>query len=311
MKKVSIVLPLLNEAGTLGELYRALTAALAGLPYDFELVFVDDGSSDGSLSLLEDLLSKDGRIRILSLARNFGHQAALVAGIEASVGEAVILMDTDLQDDPAAIHEFLGRWEDGYEVVYAVRVKRKESVAKRVAFRAFYRIQRLFVQVPMPLDAGIFGLMDRRVVEVLRRMPEKNRYLVGLRAYVGFRQIGVPVERGPRFAGEAKSLRRLIHLALDGIFAFSTVPLRLVTLLGLLCAVAAMLLAAVGLYYKFVLHQHFLDWPYGLSVAFFFGGVQLVSVGIIGEYVGRIYEEVKQRPHYVVSRRMGFDKAVE
>ncbi len=309
MKKVSIVLPLLNEVGTLGELYRALASALDGVDYDFELIFVDDGSSDGSLTLLEDLIAKEPRIRVLSLARNFGHQAALLAGIEASVGEAVILMDTDLQDDPAAIHEFLRCWEDGFQVVYAVRVKRKESVAKRAAFRVFYRIQRLFVQVPMPLDAGIFGLMDRQVVEVLRRMPEKNRYLVGLRAYVGFRQIGVPVERGPRFAGEAKSLRRLIHLALDGIFAFSTVPLRLVTLLGLLCAGAAMLLAAVGLFYKFVLHQHFLDWPYGLSVAFFFGGVQLVSVGIIGEYVGRIYEEVKQRPHYVVARRMGFEES--
>jgi dolichol-phosphate mannosyltransferase len=310
MKLISLVLPVWNEEETLPELHKALRRVLAGLPWQFEIIFVDDGSSDRSLVVLEEMRRTDGRIRILGLARNFGHQQALAAGLDEARGAAVILMDADMQDDPGALPMMLQKWEEGFEVVYAVRVARKENLLKRAAFYGFYRLQKLLVPMPIPLDAGIFGLMDRKVVDVVRRMPERNRYLVGLRAYAGFRQTGIEVERGARHSGSSRvGLRRLIRLALDGIFAFSTVPLRLVLLFGLASAAGALGVAAAGLVWKYGLGRPMLDWPFGLSTAFFFGGVQLVSIGIIGEYVGRIYEEVKQRPYYVVARKVGFDEA--
>ena len=309
MKLVSLVLPVWNEEETLPELHRALRGVIDGALWRFEIIFVDDGSSDRSLAVLEEMRGSDGRIRIVSLARNFGHQQALSAGLDAARGDAVILMDADMQDDPGALPLMLRKWEEGHDVVYAVRVARKESPLQRAAFYGFYRLQKMLVHLPIPLDAGIFGLMDRKVVDVVRRMPERNRYLVGLRAYAGFRQTGVEVERGARHRGSSRvGLRRLFRLALDGIFAFSAVPLRLVLVFGLVSAAGAMVVAGAGLVWKYGLGRPMLDWPFGLSTAFFFGGVQLVSIGIIGEYVGRIYEEVKQRPYYVVARKVGFDE---
>ena len=218
-------------------------------------------------------------------------------------------MDGDLQDSPEAIISFARFWQEGYDVVYAIRKNRKEKWLKRLAFKSFYYIQRKLSGIVTPIDAGIFSLMDRKVILTLRRMPERNKYLSGLRAYAGFKQIGVYVERGPRYRGEPKvSVGKLFKLAFDGIFSFSTVPLKMATILGLVSAIVSFIIGIIGLYVKFVLGLEFLSWAYGLTTTFFMGGVQLLSLGIIGEYIGRIYDEVRQRPYYIINDKIGFDE---
>jgi dolichol-phosphate mannosyltransferase len=302
MAKIAIVVPAYNEEKNIPLLYRRLNEALSSEPDHLTYIFVDDGSSDGTEAILRDLSARDTRVRAVLLSRNFGHQPALMAGIDAAAEhDAVVLMDADLQDLPEAIPEFLNEWRSGNEVVYAIRVKRKESSLKVAAFSAFYRLQRSLVSLQMPLDAGIFSLMDRKVIDAIRRMPEHNRYLVGLRAYAGFRQKGVVVERGLREDGKPRvSFLGLCRLALDGIFAFSTLPLRFIMTLGLFVSAFSFFFAAVGLVVRYVLGVEFLHWPFGLSTILFFGGVQLVSTGVLGEYIGRIYDEVKRRPYYFV-----------
>ncbi len=223
------------------------------------------------------------------------------------MGKAVILMDGDLQDSPQTIPKFIERWQQGYDVVYAIREKRKEFWLKRIAFVTFYRILGWFSRIELPMDAGIFSLMDCKVVAALRQMPERNRYLSGLRAYAGFKQIGVVVERGSRYSGKPRvTLSKLFKLAFDGIFSFSVIPLRIATIFGLICAIVSFMLGIIGLYFKFVLERTFLAWTYGLTTTFFMGGVQLIFLGIIGEYIGRIYDEVKQRPYYLIRDTVGF-----
>ncbi|NET13053.1 MAG: glycosyltransferase, partial [Okeania sp. SIO1H6] len=223
--------------------------------------------------------------------------------------KAVILMDGDLQDSPEAIISFSRLWQQGYDVVYAIRKNRKEKLLKRLAFKSFYYIQRKLSGIITPMDAGIFSLMDRKVILTLRQMPERNKYLSGLRAYAGFKQIGISVERGPRYRGEPKvSVSKLFKLAFDGIFSFSTIPLKMATILGLVSAIFSFIIGLIGLYFKFVLGQEFLSWAYGLTTTFFMGGIQLLSLGIIGEYIGRIYDEVRQRPYYIIREKIGFEK---
>lgn len=303
----SIVIPIFNEAETIPELWRQLHGAIAQLDGPAEVLFINDGSSDESLELLKGLNEAYPEIKVINFARNFGHQCALTAGIDHANGDAIVLMDGDLQDSPQAILTFVDRWKQGYEVVYAIRRKRKESLFKRIAFRGFYRVLNFFAGANLPLDAGIFCLMDRKVVLALREMPERNRYLTGLRAYAGFQQTGIPVERGSRYSGEPRvTLWKLFKLAFDGIFSFSIVPLRMATYLGLLCAFSSFVLGITGLYFKLVLQQPFLSWAYGLTTTFFMGGIQLVFLGILGEYIGRIYDEVKRRPYYIVRDKIGF-----
>ncbi len=304
--ELSIVIPVYNEEENIPELWKRLEAEMSKLPGNIEVIFVDDRSRDRSLDLLADIAARDSRIRVVALSRNFGHQRALTAGLDFANGSAVVLMDGDLQDDPAALSHFVAKWREGFQVVYAIREKRKESFFKRAAFKMFYRLQSAFSGINVPVDAGIFSLLDRKVVEQLRRMPERNRYISGLRAYAGFRQTGIAVERGPRYRGKPRvRIRDLFRLAFDGIFGFSTVPLKLATWLGLVCAATSFVIGTVGLYYKLVLHRPFLSWAYGLTTTFFLGGVQLLALGIIGEYIGRIYEEVKGRPNYIVDRVIG------
>lgn len=302
MAHIAIVVPAYNEEKNLPVLYQRLDAALRAEPDAFTFIFVNDGSRDRTPEILRELCAKDSRVRAVFLSRNFGHQPALMAGIDAAAEhDAVVLMDADLQDLPEAIPSFLSEWRAGNDVVYAVRVKRKESPLKVAAFNAFYRLQRSLVSLQMPLDAGIFSLMDHKVVDAIRKMPEQNRYLVGLRAYAGFRQKGVVVERGMREDGKPRvSFYGLCRLALDGIFAFSTLPLRFIMTLGFLVSVFSFFFAAVGLVMRYVAGVEFLHWPFGLSTILFFGGVQLVSTGVLGEYIGRIYDEVKRRPYYLV-----------
>jgi len=306
--KLSVVIPVYNEEATVPELWRRLRETLAAVGVDFEVIFVDDGSSDATASSLEALCREDPRVKALSLSRNFGHACAVTAGIDHARGDAVVLMDGDLQDQPEAIPALLEAWRQGHQVVYAIRVRRKESAPMRAAFRAFYWVLGRLSHLPLPQNAGNFCLMDRGVVEILRRMPEHNRYLPGLRAYAGFRQTGVPVERQARHSGAPRvGLLGLLRLAFDGVFSFSHAPIRLVTLFGLVVAAAAFFFMCIVLYKKLISHEAILGWASTLTAILFLGGTQLVTLGLLGEYIGRIYEEVKKRPYYIVQRRINLD----
>jgi dolichol-phosphate mannosyltransferase len=300
--KISLVVPVYNEENTLPELLERIHRVLNESPGGpHEIVFTNDGSRDQTLDLLAEAAALDPRVVVVSLSRNFGHQAALSAGLDYARGDVVIVMDGDLQDDPAHIPRFVELYRNGYDVVYAQRVGRKEPLWLRACYSLFYRMLSSIAEVPLPLDAGDFGLISRPVLDVIRKAPERNRYLRGLRAWVGFNQIGVPVERGSRFAGKSKyNLWRLGKLGLDGVFAFSIVPIRAAAVCG---AVAVMASLVFGLYALFV--RLFLDRPpQGFTalvlLVIFLSGVNMFFLGVIGEYVGRVYAEVKERPVYVV-----------
>ena len=266
----TIIIPIFNEAATLLELWNQLKQVLGKLKGTSEVIFVNDGSTDSSLQIITELTVRHPEVKIIALSRNFGHQCALSAGIDHAEGKSVILMDGDLQDSPHAIFDLVQKWKEGYDVVYAIRRKRKENWLKRVGFVSFYRVLNSLSNLKLPLDAGIFSLLDRKVVLALRNMPERNKYITGLRAYAGFRQIGVVVERGSRYQGEPKvTPTKLIKLALDGIFSFSTVPLRVATFFGFVCAISAFTIGLIGIYFKFVLGKELLSWAYGLTTTFF------------------------------------------
>jgi dolichol-phosphate mannosyltransferase len=267
-----------------------------------EIVFVDDGSSDRTLEMLSAAAEQDVRLVVVALSRNFGHQTALAAALDHVTGDVAVLMDGDLQDPPEAVPELLAHFAQGYDVVYVRRVNRKESWWLRLCYYLFYRLIAALSSTTLPLDAGDFGLISRRVIDEIRRMPEHHRYLRGLRTWVGFRQIGVPIERSARYAGHTKySPLRLLKLASDGIFAFSIVPLRVAAIIGAGAIAVSSIYAVYAVYAKFWLHS-----PQGFTALIlamtFLSGVNLFFLGIIGEYVGRIYEEAKGRPHYVVRK---------
>ena len=300
--RLSVAVPVFDEEESLPVLLPRLAAVLDALPGGpHEMVFVDDGSRDGSLALLREAAARDPRITVVALSRNFGHQQAITAALDHAAGDAVVVMDADLQDEPENIATFVQHHLEGYDVVYAQRVARKEAAWKRAAYYGFYRLAARLSTVPLPLDAGDFGLMSRRVVDLLRRMPENQRYLRGMRAWAGFRQIGIPVERARREAGESKySLRRLMGLAFDGIFAFSVVPLRAATAVGVIAMLLSTLFAVYSLVAKLFLGHSPQGFTALILVITFLSGVQLLFLGVIGEYLGRVYEEVKGRPTYVV-----------
>lgn len=307
---LSVVIPIFNEESTLPELRRRLVLALEEITASFEVIFVDDGSSDSSPGLLEAMNAGDPRFKTLTLSRNFGHQTALSAGIDHASGAAVVLMDGDLQDPPEVVSQLVAKWREGYDVVYAVKEKRKEGALKRAGFRLFYRLLGRFSNVELPLDAGTFSIMDRRTVEILRSMPERNRYISGLRAYAGGRQTGIRFERGARhFGAPRQTPRKLLRLALDALFSFSYVPLRVATYAGFAASGLAFVFLAAVLLLKLFTDRALLGWPSIMSAVLFLGGVQLVTVGIIGEYIGRIFDEVKGRPYYVIDRKLGFASA--
>lgn len=302
--RLSVAIPLHNEETVIPELLRRAEAVLnsiEGGPH--ELILVDDGSTDGTWALLESAAARDRRVVGISLSRNFGHQAALTAALDHATGDAVVLMDGDLQDTPESIPTLLDYYHQGYDVVYAQRTKRKEPAWLRFCYYVYYRLLAELSDLTLPLDAGDFGLMSRRVVEQLRRMPEHHRYLRGLRHWVGFRQIGVPIERAERHSGRSKySFLRLLKLESDGILAFSIVPLRAAAILGLVAILLSSGFAMWTVFAKFVLHQA----PKGFTALTFLikflSGSNLFFLGIIGEYLGRVYEEIKARPHYIVGR---------
>jgi polyisoprenyl-phosphate glycosyltransferase len=304
MPEYSLVIPVYNETANIPELYRRLRAVMDQLQVTGEIIFVNDGSSDRTLDSLRDLYQQDQRVGYVSLARNFGHQIAVTAGLQHTRGRAVMVLDADLQDPPELIPEMLKLWQDGYQVIYAQRTRRhRETWFKKISAYLFYRLLQLLADVDIPTDTGDFCLMDRQVVDLLNAMPERNRYLRGLRSWVGFRQTALLFDREPRFAGEVKyTFTKSLTLALNGLASFSQVPLRLSIYLGLFSAFLSILMAGLVLYWRLVTPRSPLNGTATIAIAIFFlGAVQLFSIGILGEYIGRIYEEVKGRPLYTVA----------
>ncbi len=310
----SLVVPIKDEEATILELYRRLSAVMDGMDGNVELILVNDGSRDRSLHLMRELQQKDRRVCYVSLARNFGHQIAVTAGLNFVRGQVVVVMDADLQDPPELIPDMVEKWRQGYQVVYAQRTKRhKETWFKRFMAYAFYRLLQRLADVEIPTDTGDFCLLDRRVVDVLNSMPERNRFIRGLRSWVGFRQTALLFERDPRFAGEVKyTFRKSWALGINSLISFSKVPLRISTYVGLVAAMISVLMAILVLYWRLFAPGAPLTGYAAIIVAvFFLGAVQLVSIGILGEYVGRIYEEVKGRPLYTLAEVAGFEEQNE
>lgn len=308
---LSVVVPCFNDESVIALTHDRLLKALGTQDsFDLEVIYVDDGSKDKTYPILAGFSEKDKRITVVSLARNFGQQSATTAGLEYAKGDAVAIMDSDLQDPPEVILKMMDKWREGYEVVYGVRKKRKEPLLKRICYNAFYKIMRNLANIEIPLDSGDFSVIDRSVVNILNSLPEKNRFIRGLRAWCGFSQYGLPYERDSRAAGESQySLRKTIKLAMDGFFNFSVRPLSLITMVGIFAS-----LLSFALMIFFILHRiigfHVFgyapsDVPGFTSVILsilFFSGVQLISVGILGEYIGRLYEETKNRPVYLANK---------
>jgi polyisoprenyl-phosphate glycosyltransferase len=309
---VSVICPVYREEQTIREFHRRLVEAMDATEpaVDLEVVYVNDGSDDASGVVLRELCEAEPRARLVDLSRNFGHQLAITSGIDHARGDAVVIIDTDLQDPPEVIARMLDQWRAGYDVVYGVRETRKgESRFKLLTAKGFYRMLNRLSDTPLPVDAGDFRLMDRRVVDVLRSMREENRYMRGMVSWVGFDQVGLPYERDARFAGETKyPLAKMLRFAVDGVTSFSEKPLRLAFSLGTLLTIAAVLLAMSIAIAKLVDPASALPGYASLMVVvLLFGGVQLLSIGLLGEYIGRIYRESKERPLYVVRDLVNFD----
>ena len=298
----SIIAPIFNERDNLYELHRRISEVIDSTNEPWELILVDDGSTDGSSDLIRGLAQKDKRIRPIIFARNFGHQIAITAGWDYARGDAVVIIDADLQDPPELILEMAKKWKEGYEVVYAVRTEREgESWFKLWTASLFYRIIYRITDVKIPLDTGDFRLMDRKVVNVLKQMREKHRFPRGMSAWVGFRQIGVGYKRAARFSGETKyPFRKMLRLAINAVTGFSYFPLQVATYFGFVSAGLAILAIPVVIYLRVTGSQAFFGQASTLIAVLFLGGVQLISLGVLGEYIGRLYDEAKGRPLYIV-----------
>ena len=306
---LSVVVPVYNEEAVIEALHSRLLQVLSPSFESFEIVFVNDGSRDATPSMIDAICKSDQRFKALHFSRNFGHQAAVTAGLHAVTGNVIVVIDADLQDPPELIHEMIAKWRDGYDVVYAQKIRRKGvGPLKRLAYYVYYRFLRGLTDVEVPPDTGDFCLMDRKIVDLLNAMPERNRYVRGLRAWLGFRQTAIHFERPARFAGETKyPFRRMVGLAVDGILSLSKAPLRLAMYFGFFASAISF-----ALLIYFVLERLFgpgnlaRGWASTIVVILFLGGVQLICLGVIGEFIGRIYDEVKQRPLYIVGRSTGF-----
>jgi polyisoprenyl-phosphate glycosyltransferase len=306
----SIVIPVYNEAEVLPTLYQRLTQVMESLGERYEVIFVNDGSRDVSPFLIRELQAKDERVKLISLSRNFGHQTAITAGLDHSVGQAVVVMDADLQDPPEVIPQMIDKWREGHEVVFAMRERRSgEGLFKRATAAVFYRLLRQLTAIEIPLDAGDFRLMSRRAVEALKVVRERNRFMRGLAAWVGFRQTSITFVRDVRYAGKTKyPLRKMMRFALNGLTSSTTVPLQLSTYLGFAVSLISLFYMVYVIGRKLFTDQFVPGWASVIVAVLFLGGIQLISLGIIGEYIGRIYEEVKQRPLYVIDESVGFEK---
>jgi dolichol-phosphate mannosyltransferase len=303
----SVVVPIYNEEATLPEFTRRLVSVLKDHG-DYEVLFVNDGSTDRSEELIELFCHENSSIKLLSFSRNFGHQEAISAGLAFSSGAAVAVMDGDLQDPPEVLPEFFSKWKEGYEVVYAIRRRRKENMFKRLAYFCFYRILTAFADVNIPLDSGDFSVMDRQIVDKLNELPERNRFVRGIRAWLGYRQIGLEYERQERFSGKTKyTFTKLSNLAYNGLISFSRRPLIVATKLGILITSIAFLTIFIIIWRKLFLGIEPQGWTSIIVVVLFLGGTQLLILGILGEYIGRIFDEAKGRPNYILARSKNID----
>ncbi|AEJ62096.1 glycosyl transferase family 2 [Spirochaeta thermophila DSM 6578] len=307
---ISIIIPVYNEEEVLPALYERLTRVMKGTGEEYELVFVDDGSTDRTYQILKNLHEKDPRCKVIHFSRNFGHQIAITAGMDYARGDAVIIIDADLQDPPELIPQMLEKWRAGTQIVHARRVKRKgEGLFKRATAALFYRILKALTDVEIPVDVGDFRLMDRKVVDSLKGMRERNRFVRGLVSWTGFRQDEVTYVRDPRYAGTTKyPLGKMIRFALNGITSFSDKPLKVASLLGSLLSLAGFLYLLYVLYLRLFTDQVVQGWASIVVLILVFNGFTLLSLGILGEYVGRIYDEVKQRPLYIVEETLGVEQ---
>jgi len=309
---VSIVLPVFNEAGILKRLTDSVCDVMETLGQRFEVVYVNDGSSDDSSNMLDAIAAADSRIVVLHLSRNFGHQAAVHAGLQHAQGAAVVVMDSDLQDNPQAIPRFLEKWEAGFDVVYAERFNRKEAAWKRLLFYSFYRVLNAVSDTTIPQDAGNFGLLDRRVVDTLLKLPESDRYFPGLRSWIGFQQTGIPVERDARYDDKARvSLGGLFRLAKTAIFSFSSFPLTMFSIVAMLSAAVCVVSIGFVTWHKVFTGLAIPGWSSVIITASFFGMLNALGISVLGEYVIRIYTEVRRRPSHVVERTLNLATEME
>jgi dolichol-phosphate mannosyltransferase len=310
--EISIVIPLFNEQENLESLHQRIGLAMRAMGDTYEILFVDDGSRDATPRLLDELYENDPHVAVLHLSRNFGHQPAVSAGLEHARGRAVMVMDGDLQDPPEVIAQFVARWREGYDVVYAVRQNRKENVFKRFCYSAFYRVLKTIGDIDIPLDSGDFCLMDRKVVDALGSLPEQARFVRGLRTFVGFRQVGLEYERAAREAGRPKyTFRALVRLALDGLVSFSSYPLRLASYIGLATTGMTALMLVWTINDAVVNHTAPRGWASVMAAVLFIGSMQLIGLGIIGEYVRLIFMETKRRPSYIVGQYRSHASGIE
>lgn len=311
--RFSVVIPVFNEEEVLPVTYGRLTEVMERLSVPYELIFVDDGSEDRSPKILDDFAERDSRVRVIHFSRNFGHQAAITAGMDYARGEAIVVIDADLQDPPEVIPEMIAKWQEGYEVVYGKRVVREgETFFKRLTASLFYRFLRKMTDIDIPLDTGDFRLVDRKVAEVMRLLREKNRFVRGLVSWVGFRQTPLDYVRHKRFAGTTKyPLRKMLKLAWDGITSFSNKPLKVSAYLGFVLSLASFVYLLYIVIAKFLGKSTVPGWASIMVINLFFNGVILILLGVMGEYVGRVYDEAKNRPLYIVSRARGFENSDE
>jgi dolichol-phosphate mannosyltransferase len=311
MDLLSIVVPVFNEQNGILIFYQALTLALKDAGVDLEVIFINDGSTDNSWDILKELHARDTRVKLIDLSRNFGHQNALTAGIECAQGDAVVLMDMDMEDVPGTIPGFLAKWREGYKIVYAIRDRRQVSFVMKVLYKFFHWINALISDFQM-VAAGIFCLMDRQVVEQFKKLPERDRYIPGLRVWVGFKQTGIKSDRGQRYDGKSRvGVIRLIKLAADSIFSFSTLPLRFAILFGLFFSFLSFCLVAGIVWIKIFTKLAIPGWTSILSAVMLIGGIQLICMGFQGEYLLRVFNEVKNRPNYIVREALGFDRKID
>jgi len=303
----SVILPVFNEEETIPALYKRLHAVFKEFSEPYELLFINDGSSDGSARILGELHKKDKRVKLINFSRNFGHQMAVTAGLQYASGSIMIILDADLQDPPEVLPQFIAKIKEGYDVVYAIRTKRKESWVKRFAYYAFYRLLARVSNIDIPLDSGDFCVMSRRIVNAINTLPERNRFIRGLRSWVGYQQIGLTYERSERYAGKSKySLRKLFRLAFDGIVSFSYAPLQILTVTGFLFFIVSIIASLVTIYFKLFTSVYIpRGFPTTIITILFIGGINMLALGIIGEYIGRIYDEVKHRHQFVVESMLG------